>query len=316
MGIRITQSTLIRNALADVTRQRERLARTQEQASSGLRINRPSDDPVGVSGAMLLRAGIDATAQYGRNVSQGRARLAVTESALANAQDLFIRARELAIAGANGTQDATSRLAIAQEVEKLHDALVAEANTTYAGGHVFAGFASDTVPFVPSGGFVSGGPTAPTVAFAGDSNEAALQIDETVTVRVGLDGRRVFQGDADGDSVVDAGREDLFAVLSDLWTGLVNDDAAAVSATLPRLDTALTQLGTERTSVGAADAQLRDWEARLAERTVDLETRLSQVQDADVARVYSDLIRQETALQAGLQAMGRMVQPTLLDFLG
>ena len=50
--MRITQSMLIRTALNDVTQQRLRLSRIQEQASSGLAINRPSDDPTGASAAM------------------------------------------------------------------------------------------------------------------------------------------------------------------------------------------------------------------------------------------------------------------------
>jgi flagellar hook-associated protein 3 FlgL len=315
MGVRITHAMLIRTALGDVSAQRARLARTQEQAASGLRLNRPSDDPVGTSAALLLRAGIDATAQLARTAAVARARVGASETALANAGDLLLRARELAVAGANGTQDATTRQLIAKELEGLHAALLSEANARHAGGYLFAGFASDAAPFSASGPFVGAPPSAPTVAFGGDGNEAEIALDDVSTVRVGFDGRRIFLGDADGDSAVDAGREDLFALVSDLWSALVANDPAAVAATLPRFDAGLDQLGVERTAIGSSEARLHDAGARLESRLVDLETRLSGVQDADVARVFSDLVHQETVLQAGLQATARLIQPTLLDFL-
>ncbi len=315
MPARITQSMLSRNALANVTNQRLRLAETQRQASSGLRIGRPSDDPSGASAAQVLKTGLAATNQFQRNASQGLGRVAVAETAVAGAVDTLIRARELAVAGGTDTQDATSRRSLATEVASLHASLVADANTRSSRGHVFAGYSADVQPFVPSGPFVSPPPAAPTVAYAGDSQETRIAIDEGVSVRVGFDGRRIFLGDADGDGNPDAGREDLFDVLSDLWTALENDDPVATRQVLDRIDVGLDQLAEARTEMGASQKTLEDWQSRLDQRAVDLETRLSELQDADLADVVSRLVQQENALQAGLAAMARTVTPTLLDFL-
>lgn len=315
MGVRITQAMLIRTALADVTRARERLAISQEQASSGLRINRPSDDPAGASAALLLRAGLDATEQFIDNVSRSKARIAVTESALADSVDILVRAKELALAGANDTQDAITRRQIAREVETLHASLVAQANSTFSGGYLFAGFASDAAPFEVTGAFADTPPAAPSVSFVGDGNELEVPIDQDMTVRVGFDGRRVFLGDADGDGNPDPGRQDLFQLLADLRNALLNDDAAAIRGILPRIDEGFDQLGEERTAVGASGSQLETWDLRLARRSEDLLSRLSDTQDADAAKVYSDLIQQQTALEAGLRAMSELVHPSLLDFL-
>lgn len=315
MALRITQAMLARMSLANLDRQRSQLARTQEQAASGLRINRPSDDPLGAGAAVALSAGRDALQQLVRNGSSARARVAAADNALANVTNVLIRARELAISGANGTQDAVTRAQIAVEIEGLHGTLLSEANTRYGGGYIFAGFASDAEPFVASGPFVDPPPAAPSVAFVGDSNEIQVQIEEGVYVAVGLDGRRAFQGDADGDNAPDAGHQDLFAVLGDLWEALANDDQAATAAVLPRIDEALDQLSTERTRAGAVATRLDSASERLLRREVELETRLSEVQDADLAEVVSNLAREETALQAGLAAMARILPPTLLDFL-
>jgi flagellar hook-associated protein 3 FlgL len=315
METRITQATLIRTALADVTRTRERLAISQERASSGLRINRPSDDPAGASAALLLRAGLDATEQFIDNVSRSQSRIAVSESTLANAVDVLVRAKELAVAGANDTQDATSRRQIAREIEGLHASLIAEANQRFSGAFLFAGFTSDAAPFDVTGVFADAPPSAPSVAFVGDSSELEVPVDEGVTVRVGFDGRRIFMGDADGDGSPDSGRQDLFQMLSDLRNALMLNDPAAIRAILPRIDEGLDQLSDERTAVGTSCSLLDGWEQRLAQRSDDLLSRLSDTQDADAAKVYSDLVQQQTALEAGLRAMSGLVQMTLLEFL-
>lgn len=313
--MRVTNSMLIRTSLADIDRQRSKLAEIQEQASSGLRINRPSDDPAGTSAALLLRSAISATAQSERNTTQARARVSVIESSLEDATNILIRARELAIQGANDTQDAQTRAILAQEVEALFDEMLSAGNVRSTQSHVFSGYASTTAPFASSGPFAEGLP-APTVAFAGDSNEVQVPIDEGISVPTTLDGRRVFMGDADGNGAVDPGREDLFAVLGSLRDALRANDAPAIRDTLSRLDAGIDQVNVERTRIGNVDRKLSSAQDRLAERTVQLEIRLSETQDADAAEVFSALVNQETALRASLDAAGRLIQPSLLDFLG
>jgi flagellar hook-associated protein 3 FlgL len=313
--MRVTPNLLHRIALNDVSAARARLARSQEQASSGLRINRPSDDPVGAGQVAVLDGERAALAQFARVIGAVRGRVAAAEHALAETNDLLIRMRELAIQGANGTQDAASRRLIADEVAQLHGALVARANTKFGGAHVFAGFSSAAAPFVVTGSFDPQTATAPSVAFTGDANEIEVEIDDGLRAVVTLNGQRVFSGDADGDSLVDAGREDVFAVAQDLWQALATDDPAATRATLDRIDRASAQVAAERSRTGAVEASLDRAAQSVARRAVDTELRTSNLRDADLARVVSDMVQQEAALQAGLSAMGRLVQTNLLDFL-
>jgi flagellar hook-associated protein 3 FlgL len=313
--VRVTPNSLHRVALNDVLAARARLARTQEQASSGLRINRPSDDPVGAGQVTSLETDGAALAQFQRVVSGVRGRVGAVENALGETNTLLIRLRELAIEGANGTQDAATRALIANEVASIHDALVAQANTQFGGAHVFGGFASAAPPFAVSGVFDPATATAPTVAFGGDANQVQVEIDAGVQVAVSMNGQRAFQGDANGDNVTDAGREDVFAVAQEVWRALVTNDPAAITATLDRIDRASSQISAERSQIGAVDSALDRAAQGLAKRVVDVEKRTSDLRDADLARVVSDMMQQESALQAGLSAMGRLVQPTLLDFL-
>jgi len=312
--VRITTSAMFRTALSDLNRLRERIAETQEQASTLKRINRPSDDPAGAGRIHLLEGSIDALEQHERTISGTRARVSASENAVANSVDVLIRAREIAVAAANGTLDAGARAQFAEEVVGLHAALLSEANARFTGGHVFAGFSSDTEPFVSAGAF-GVPPIAPVVSFVGDSNEIQVDIEEGVRVAASFDGRRIFLGDGDADGFVDAGREDAFAVVTDLRNALVLDDPTAITATLPRLDAALDQLQAERTRIGAVETRLFDAEDRIGVRMPQLKFHKSQLEDANFDEVVSNLTRDETALRASLSVMSRLLPPSLMDFL-
>ena len=313
--MRITNSILFRNALSDLNRLRERMAQSQEQASTGLRINRPSDDPAGAGRIQLLKSSLEALTQYERTIAGTRARVAASETAVANASAVLIRARELAISGANGTMDAGTRAQIAVEVESLHASLVSEANSRFAGGYVFAGFASDAPPFESVGAFGTPPPASPVVGFVGDPNEIEVEIEEGIRVSASFDGRRIFMGDGDGDGLPDAGRDDVFDVLADLRDALMLNDPVAASAALPRIDAVLDQLQVERTAIGTVESRLQVSEERLAGRSLELELHLSRLEDADLAEVISNLTREESALRASLETMSRLLSPSLMDFL-
>jgi len=312
--MRITQSMMLRTALNDVAQQRLRLSRTQEQASSGLSINRLSDDPVGASAALLLRAGIDATSQYEENATQALNRVSTIEAALGTTTDLLIQARETATEGANGTGSAQTRAILALEVERIHEELLAQANSKSSQSFVFGGYETDRGPFVASGPFVDGAP-APSVSYIGDQNEAQTPIDAQVSATTTNNGGRIFLGDADGDGNVDPGSVDVFQVLATLRDALRANDQNAVAATLPEISEALDQISLEQAKVGMTETKITDLQPRLAARKTDMQLRLSETQDADVAAVFSDLVNQEAALRATLESTTRLMQPSLLDFL-
>jgi flagellar hook-associated protein 3 FlgL len=314
MSMRITNSMVMQTALNGITRAREQLADTQEQAASGLRVNRPSDDPTAASHATQLRGEGDAIDQYRRNIAQVRARLGTVEDSVNSADDAIARAKEIAVQGANGTLDANSRQVLAQEVESIYDDMLAAGNARTSTGWVFGGTASATAPFTSSGPFVSGS-APPVTTFAGNSNEIEVAIDDGRRATATLDGRRVFMGDGDGDGVPDSGREDAFAVLSELWRALDTNDQTAVSATLDRLDQVQLQFGLELAHVGASTQQLDGTDNRLELAGLSVTKSLSDAQDADTEAVFSRLAAQETALQAALETAARSIQPSLLDFL-
>jgi len=302
--MRITQSMLARTGIDQLFAQRNRLARTQEQAATGLRINRPSDDPVDYRTTQFLKGSLSQTGRFLRTIDLSRTRLRTTELAISDSSEVVTQARVAALAAANVTNLGDGGVALRIQVEGLFEELLSHSNTRSAGGgYVFSGRASDTPSFVQAGAFVSGGPP-PTVTFAGDASLIDVEIDEGVYIDVTRDGTQVFQGSVD-----------IFTVLGDLWTAIDQGDTAAAAATLTDIDLALSQLSQERSEIGGAENKANSFESRLRLQEQDLAGRISFLEDADAFEVFSDLVAQEAALQASLEVTSRLLSPTLLDFI-
>lgn len=302
--MRVTNVMTARISVNQMNESRAKLARIQEQASSGLRINRPSDDSVGYQNALRLDGSIGQTESFLRSIDASRVRMGTTENALADAADLISQAEVTAIEGANSTNGPETYAILKLEIESIFESLVDRANAQSAeGAYVFAGDASEAPAFSTSGPFVSGNPP-PTVAFEGLANAVSVEIDRDVFIPVTLDGSAVFEGAAGA-----------FEGLRSLWTGLDQNDPDAVRASIDELGAAREQLLAARSEIGTSGATANRVEDSLTVRREELTERLSITEDADVFDVYSRLAQQETSLQATLQISSNLLSQTLLDFI-
>jgi len=98
---RVTQRMLTEGSLDNLQRGLGRLAKVQEQLSTGRVINRPSDNPTGTTSSMRLRSSLADQAQYSRNAQDGLGWLTQVDSALDSVTTTVKRARDLALQGAN-----------------------------------------------------------------------------------------------------------------------------------------------------------------------------------------------------------------------
>lgn len=302
--MRITHSMLARIGIQQIGDQRARLAKTQEQAMTGRRVNRPSDDPVDYGKILALKDASSQTGRFLRSIDLARTRIRTTEDALSGAEEAVSRARALAVAAGNTTnRGPDARDALKAQVASLFDEVVDFANVRApGGGYLFSGLASDTPAFSVTGSFGSG--TTPTVTFDGDTNPVEMEIDEGVYIDVTRDGANAFQG-----------ADDVFDALSRLWTGIDQDDPTAIQTALGDIERAREHLTNERAIVGGSERKADSFEQRLANQQENLVTQVSLLEDADAFEVYSNLTAQETALQATVQVNARLLQPTLLDYI-
>ncbi len=290
---RMTQRMIADRSVESLQTNLGRMSKLQEQLSSGRVLNRPSDSPSDTASAMRLRNSISSTQQFQRNAEDGKAWLSQVDSALGTASNTVQRARELALSAANSVNGGAAREALAVEIDQLRESLVSTANTSYLGRPIFGGITSGSTAYDPSG------------AYVGSPGEVNRTVGDGVKVRVDVDGQAAFG--AAGDSVFDH--------LTALSAAVRSGDQPAIRTGLNQLATAFDRVSTTRAQAGSAYNRIEAALQTGVDSELRLRTSLSDVENADLAKVVVDLKMQEVAYQAALGATARVTQPSLMDFL-
>jgi len=117
-----------------------------EKLSSGMRINRASDDASGLAVSEKMRAQIRGLNQAERNIENGVSFIQTTEGYLQESQDILHRLRELSVQSANGIYSQEDRMQIQVEVSQLVDEINRIASHAQFNGMnmLTGGFAADT----------------------------------------------------------------------------------------------------------------------------------------------------------------------------
>lgn len=117
------------------------------------------------------------------------------------------------------------------------------------------------------------------------------------------------------DPVTDDSGINLFQVLKGLEVSLRTNDKDGIQDVLETLDQAINQVILARSEVGSRVMSVNSTLDSLQKAIVDNRGVASQLEDADVFQVVSDINKTDSTLRATLETSGKLVQPTLLDFL-
>jgi flagellar hook-associated protein 3 FlgL len=208
--MRVTDASIREAWLQALATTQARLARTQNQVSTGLRFSRPAEDPVGAVQVLDLNRTLAQSSQYSRNADLAANRLGLEETTLARVGDVLQRVRELAVEANNATETNETRASIATEVRQALESLVQLANTQDASGnYLFSGYSSQTQAFTLQGG---------AVVYNGDQGQRQLQIGDTRFVADSDNGAAVFQTILNGNGTFTAS-----AAPGNTGTGLLGD---------------------------------------------------------------------------------------------
>jgi flagellar hook-associated protein 3 FlgL len=291
---RMTQRMMSDRALLGMQTGLDRLAKVQEQLTTGRIINRPSDDPTAAASAMRLRSSAAEQRQYARNADDALSWLNQVDATLSSMTNQVRKAREIAVQGANdGALGQQAREALATEVDQIREGLISTANTTYLGRPVFGGITSGDVAYDSTG------------AWVGQPGSVERTVGDGVKIRVDVEGPTAFGPDADS----------LFSHLADLSTALRAGDAAGMATAIDRLSGDSARITDTQASVGARTARVEQAQQAAGDAELSLKNSLSEVENTDLAKATVDLKLQEVAYQAALAATARVMQPSLLDFL-
>lgn len=302
---RITTLMTAQNTLNDVSQAYNRLIDTQNEMSSGKKINQPSDDPYGMSQIISDQGQNGALTAYANNVSDGQGWTTAGLSAMNNITNIVQRARELVVSAANGSNNPSDLQNDASEIKQLIDAVKQEANTQYNGQYIFAG-TSNAAPYQTSTGDAYQGNTGPAA-------QITRQVGPGTNVQVNVDLSSVLGSGSAGAGGPDGKLIDtLNSIYSDMQAG---NTSALGGADLKNVDTNFNALTGLQASLGATANRLQLASSRIQSLQTANSQALSSVQDADMAQVAIDYSTQQAAYTAALKAGANIVQESLLNFL-
>lgn len=141
--MRITNNLLIHNMLWNMNNNLISMDQKQKQLATGKRVQKVSDDPVGVTKIIKVKSDIVENEQYKNNTRDAKSWLDLSENSLMDVKEILQRVRELAVQGANDTNTPEDTDKIAKEIDQLTEEIIVNANSTMAGRYLFSGFNTD-----------------------------------------------------------------------------------------------------------------------------------------------------------------------------
>ncbi|MFB0835342.1 flagellin N-terminal helical domain-containing protein [Arthrobacter halodurans] len=286
MGMAVNTNLASINAQRNLSNTQNDLSKSLEKLSSGLRINRAADDAAGLSMSEGLRAQSSGMAVAARNAQDGISVIQTAEGALTEVHSILQRMRDLAVQGGNDSNNGDARTAIKTEADELSKELRRLTESTSFNG---------------------------------------------LNLMKGAD--MTFQVGADGDATAGAGVNTISVKVADIATGLgglmaadattagtgfdVTDNAAAAT-TIEAIDTAITAISTQRSSLGAAQNRFESAINSLNVGRENLTAAESRIRDVDMAAEMVNFTRANIMSQAGTAMLAQANQSNqgVLQLLG
>lgn len=299
--MRVSENTAFSKAIDYVQKSKMNLEKAQEKVGSLKRINKPSDDPIGMVRLLKLRAEKAKISDMNSNIDSARAFLNVSDGSLDQATEVLMRAKELALrqAGDVGGNEVTRRTT-AEEVHQLANQMLKISNSKLGGRYIFSGFRTNTPAFTEKG------------TYKGDGGEIKIEVSDKTFVPINLPGNMVFKGQnrRDGEAGID-----ILGTIESLETGLVTNNKLLIQDCIEKFDDCLNQVLFSRSIIGARLNSLDNLRNMHAEKELGIDELVSEVEDADVYKAFSDLKKNENVLKTTLASSSKLIQPSLLDFL-
>ena len=267
--------------------------------SSGVRLNRLSDDPVAAGTAATLADSLRRDDAFLSTATGAGNRLQASDTALSSVVTQLTSAISTAVGAFNDTSSGTNRATAAQQLVAIRESLLSLANSSYTGAYLFSG-SSAAPPFTQA---ANG-----TVTYTGDANTTSVPLLSGGTLQASVPGSSVFLspgGDVFGS---------LNAIISELTTN--SSTGATVAAGLVGdLRSALSNVTTQRAVLGTAQSRLSGESEYITGQKANLSAQQSTLLTADTASLATQLSAITTQRSALLSTIGIVEKGSLFDYL-
>ncbi len=305
--MRITDQMMYQNLTQNLDQAQAAYVRTQEEASSGVSISQPSDNPAGTAVVLQLTSAQQQVTSWQANARAAQSKMQTADQAMSQLQSVISSAQSLAEQGTSGSMTAQDLTDLSQKAASLVQQTESLANTEYAGQYVFSGVAQQQP--VVSGAYNPAATSAPQT----------IEIGQGVKVQTSVDGNQAFNtapvSTPSDWSTNHSSQATLLNVLSALQSDLSSGNTAAVEADLGALAAQGDNVSSLRAQLGANMEQVQAAVSQLTTMSSTLQIEQGNVENVDMAQVLTQLTAQQTAYQAAVAAGANMKLPTLASYL-
>lgn len=263
------------------------IARAQQDISSEVRLQVPSDDPTASARVADIRRKQANESAWSANVNTASAVATTSDSTLTLVSTGLDRARELVIAGSSAGASASDRASYATELRGIVGDLAGYSNQTDSRG----------LPIFP------------------DSTPIAIPIGNGLSVPA-----TVSKADAFGNVTTDSGTTDLASILNAAASAMELPDTdarnTALTGSLKDVAAATSHVADVRATQGRNAAQFDTARDRLADSAVTLQDERGSLEGTDITATVAKLQSKLTTLEAAQAAFARISKQTLFDVLG
>jgi flagellar hook-associated protein 3 FlgL len=296
--MRVTTSQAQRAQLEYIQSNLQRLVKAQDQAATGKRFQKGSDDPAATADVLRADGTLAAYAQYSRNGDLAIAKASEEDRALSNVQLITERARELASQQASSTSDASTRLIAKAEVDQLIESAIGLGNTRFNGGYLFGGTRVAQEPMANTPNSVP-----PYITNAATLNNPQFEVASGQLSMPNHNAHEVFSD------------TNVMVALRNLSSALGNNDVPGITAAMPALASASDRIGSLLGETGARVNQYETIRTQLADSSVDTKARRSMLYDIDLSEAAANFSQAQSAYQAALSAANKVLNLNVLDYL-
>jgi len=301
MSERITNLMAANNMIANIDNDLALVDHTQNELSTGLLIQEPSDNPYGAALSMQLDGQVSAIQGYQTNVTDGLSWSQTASAALQSIYQMGQTVQTLVVEGSNGTEQQDDLTDMAAQVGQMIDAIKQAADTQLNGMYIFSGTATTTEPYATG----TGSPDT----YNGNNG--------TLTRSIGPGPESQVTINADLSSVLGSGGGDglMLDTLNTIETDLTTGNTADLGTQLANLQSNLSSMANLQAVVGATQDRIQMATTRLQSLSTTDQTELGGVQDIDVATATIQYSTEQAGYQAALQVGGNLITQSLLNFL-
>lgn len=305
--MRITNNMLSSQLLLNLNRNAQQMNNTQTQMATGMKINKPSDDPVGITYSLRYRAELASNEQYQKNVDSATSWLDFNDTVMDQAGSIVQRLRELTVQASTGTNPQSALDSVKEEVNQLKEQLIDVANSKLNGKYIFNGETYDIKPYQFTKDADGSSDTTDAASVVTDTGKINFIVGESVQLPINVTGTEVFGNDEEDDN--------LFVVLDTIIQALSDGDQKVLSDQLGTIDSRMDKMLAIRSEIGAKTNRIELMMGRLDDLSVNLTNLQAKVEDADYAELVMNSKIQENIYNASLSAGSKIISASLVDFL-